>query len=77
MLSALLSHGHDIRTPVVGGPGALPCTARAAGYEQRINEHYSWEGLRRGTAPFLVVQHTTYGEGRLDHGGRSWRLTPG
>jgi len=77
MLSALLSHGHDIRTPMVGDSGGLPCTALGAGYEQRINEHYSWDGLRRGTAPFLVVQHTTYDVGRLDHGGRSWRLTPG
>jgi len=77
MLSALLSHGFDIRSPQGAAPGALPCTALAAGYEQRINEHYSWDGLRRGTAPFLVLQHTTHGEGRLEQGGRSWRLVPG
>lgn len=49
----------------------------AAGYEQRRNEVYSWDGLKRGTAPFLVIQHTLLGEGRLDHAGAQYRLTPG
>lgn len=51
--------------------------AVSAGYEQRMNEVYSWDGLQRGTAPFLVVQHTTFGEGRLDFAGTQHRLTPG
>jgi len=78
MLQALLDHGHDIcRIALPRGAGALQCTAVSAGYEQRINEVYSWDGMRRGTVPFLVIQHTTYGEGRLDHAGMSYRLGPG
>ena len=65
------------QNPGQRGAGALQCTAVSAGYEQRINEVYSWDGMRRGTAPFLVIQHTTYGEGRLDHAGMSYRLGPG
>lgn len=78
MLSALLAHGHDIRTlgPATRAPG-LDCTARAAGYEQRIAEEYSWDGLRRGSSPFLVIQHTVLGEGRLDYSGTRHRLRPG
>ncbi|WP_052951765.1 AraC family transcriptional regulator [Devosia soli] len=49
----------------------------SAGYEQRRNEVYSWDGTKRGTAPFLVIQHTTLGEGRLDYAGTRYRLTPG
>nr|WP_281351149.1 AraC family transcriptional regulator [Devosia marina] len=51
--------------------------AVSAGYEQRRNEVYSWDGMKRGTAPFLVIQHTTHGEGRLDYAGVQYRLTPG
>ena len=51
--------------------------AVSAGYEQRINEVYSWDGTKRGTAPFMVIQHTTFGEGRLDYAGAIYRLTPG
>lgn len=78
MLSDLLAHGHDIRAldlPKAQAP--LHCMAVSAGYEQRINEVYSWDGLQRGSSPFVVVQHTLLGEGRLDFGGVRYRLTPG
>jgi len=78
MLSDLLAHGHDIR--VLSLPKAavpLHCMASSAGYEQRRGEVYNWNGLNRGTAPFLVLQHTTLGEGRLDYAGTQYRLTPG
>lgn len=55
----------------------LHCMAISAGYEQRLNEVYSWDGLQRGTAPFLVIQHTLLGEGRLDYAGVQHRLVPG
>lgn len=78
MLSALLDHGLDIRRlPPDDGPSALGCHAVAAGYEQRRNEVYSWDGQKRGTTPFLVIQHTLLGEGRLDYAGTKYRLTPG
>lgn len=78
VLSQLLEHGHDIRSlnlPRSAAP--LHCMSVSAGYEQRRNEVYSWDGTKRGTAPFLVIQHTTLGEGRLDYAGTRHRLTPG
>lgn len=77
MLSALLSHGFDIRSFPGAAPSALHVVTNAAGYEQRRNEVYNWDGLARGTAPFLVIQHTLVGEGRLDYAGVKHRLTPG
>jgi AraC-like DNA-binding protein len=77
MLSALLAHGHDIRRLQPAKTAMLHCRAVAAGYEQRRNEVYSWDGLARDTTPFLVLQHTTLGEGRLDYSGTHYRLHPG
>jgi AraC family transcriptional regulator len=78
VLSDLLDHGHDIRRLALP-KSAMPlhCMATSAGYEQRRNEVYSWDGMQRGTVPFLVVQHTLVGEGRLDYAGTQYRLTPG
>ena len=78
MLSELLAHGHSIRVlRSPKAPVALHCMAVSAGYEQRQNEVYSWHGLKRGTAPFVVVQHTLVGEGRLDFAGAQFCLRPG
>lgn len=78
MLSQLLNHGHDIRVLSLGKSRVpLHCMAVSAGYEQRRNEVYSWDGMQRGTAPFLVIQHTLLGEGRLDFAGVQHRLVPG
>jgi AraC family transcriptional regulator len=78
MLSQLISHGFDItRLTPTRSAATLHCMAVSAGYEQRRNEHYSWDGMNRGTAPFLVLQHTTMGEGRLDYAGVRHKLTPG
>lgn len=78
MLQALLDHGHDVRTLTLPrSPSPLHCMAASAGYEQRRNEIYAWDGGKRGTSPFLVIQHTVLGEGRLDHAGIAYRLTPG
>jgi AraC family transcriptional regulator len=78
MLSSLLAHGHDIR--VLAPRGTVPSLgvlAEAVGYEQRRAELYSWDGMKRGTEPFLVIQHTILGEGRLDFGGARYRVGPG
>jgi AraC family transcriptional regulator len=78
MLTQLLDHGHDLcRLSLPRRAAALHCMAASAGYEQRRNEVYSWDGQSRGTAPFLVIQHTTLGEGRLDYAGLPYRLHPG
>lgn len=78
MLSQLIDHGFDLKQ--LNPPrsaGSLHCMAVSAGYEQRRNELYAWDGLKRGTAPFLVLQHTTMGEGVLDYAGVRHRLVPG
>ena len=78
VLTQLIDHGHRVRgltLPKSAVP--LHCMAVSAGYEQRMNEVYSWDGLQRGDAPFLVIQHTLEGEGRLDFAGMHHRLTPG
>ncbi|MEO6012209.1 MAG: AraC family transcriptional regulator [Devosia sp.] len=49
--------------------------ATGAGYEQRENETYSWEGRRRGA--FSVIQHTIAGRGELDFDGVRHALLPG
>ena len=78
MLSQLIDHGHKVRVLTLPKSAVpLHCMAISAGYEQRQNEVYTWDGLQRGTAPFLVIQHTTVGEGRLDFAGTQYRLTPG
>ncbi|MCR6672411.1 AraC family transcriptional regulator [Devosia ginsengisoli] len=78
MLNQLIDHGHNLRVLTLPRSATpLHCMAISAGYEQRLNEVYSWDGLQRGTAPFLVIQHTLVGEGRLDFAGTQYRLTPG
>lgn len=51
--------------------------AGGAGYELRVNEIYSWDGLKRGATPFVLIQHTIAGEGRLDFAGVRHGLHPG
>ena len=78
MLSNLLTHGHDIRVlPPQRGTSALQCRAVSVGYEQRKAEVYSWDGMNRGMQPFLVLQHTVLGEGRLGYAGTDYHLRPG
>lgn len=38
---------------------------------------YRWDGRRRGSTPFTVLQHTISGAGRLSVGGRTFALGPG
>lgn len=76
MLSDLLAHGHDIRT-LPRSPKALHCMAASVGYEQRSHETYNWDGMKRGFSPFLVIQHTILGEGRLTWQGTDHTLRPG
>ncbi|WP_404406322.1 helix-turn-helix domain-containing protein [Pelagibacterium halotolerans] len=78
MLSDLIAHGHGMRQLSTGKSDVgLFCMAGGAGYELRVNEIYSWDGLRRGDTPFALIQHTIAGEGRLDYAGANHRLGPG
>lgn len=78
MLSDLMAHGHAVRAvQPPRGPVGLHVMATGAGFEKRANEVYSWEGLKRGDAPFVVVQHTIAGRGELDYAGVRHALLPG
>ena len=78
VLKDLIAYGHSVRRVTAPkGPVSLHCMATSAGYEQRRNEVYSWDGLQRGAEPFLVIQHTLAGTGNLDFSGVRYRLTPG
>ncbi|WP_421761292.1 helix-turn-helix domain-containing protein [Devosia sp.] len=78
MLSDLIAHGHQMQalTPA-RGPVDFHVMATGAGFERRANEVYSWEGLKRGDAPFVVIQHTIAGRGELDFDGTRHALLPG
>lgn len=78
MLKDLIAYGHSVRAvTALKGPVSLHCMTTSAGYEQRLNEVYSWDGLQRGTEPFLVIQHTLAGRGNLDFSGVRYSLVPG
>ncbi|HEY4200934.1 MAG TPA: AraC family transcriptional regulator [Devosiaceae bacterium] len=78
MLSDLLDHGHAVRLLNLSkGRANLHCMATGAGLEQRANEAYSWDGLKRGPEPFLVIQHTLSGRGQLDYAGTRYVLGAG
>jgi AraC-like DNA-binding protein len=59
------------------GPVGFHIMATGAGFERRANEVYSWEGLKRGDEPWVVIQHTIAGRGELDYAGTRHGLLPG
>lgn len=78
MLSNLIAHGHKIQTIAPPrGPLGFHVMATGAGFEKRVNEVYNWEGLKRGDAPFVIIQHTIAGRGELDYAGTRHVLLPG
>ncbi|MFB8831213.1 AraC family ligand binding domain-containing protein [Azotobacter sp. CWF10] len=48
-----------------------------AGYDRVQDCTYCWDGRRRGSTPFAIVQHTLAGEGNLRFEGRHYRLRDG
>ncbi|MDB5539753.1 MAG: hypothetical protein JWQ89_1480 [Devosia sp.] len=78
MLSDLIAHGHKVQTIAPPrGPLGFHVMATGAGFEKRVNEVYNWEGLKRGDAPFVIIQHTIAGRGELDYAGARHVLNPG
>jgi AraC-like DNA-binding protein len=78
MLSDLIAHGHKVQAIAPArGPLGLHVMATGAGFEKRANEVYNWEGLKRGDAPFVIIQHTIGGRGELDFAGTRHVLLPG
>ncbi len=51
--------------------------ATSAGYEIAGATPYVWDGRRRGSTPFSVLQHTIAGAGRLVFEKRLWQVQPG
>jgi AraC-like DNA-binding protein len=49
----------------------------SAGYDRRTEGPYDWHGLRRGAAPFVLLQHTISGVGRLRYEKRSLEVRAG
>lgn len=78
MLNELIAYGHKVRSfALPKGPVNLHCMPGGAGLEQRENEAYSWDGLKRGADPFMVIQHTIRGQGQLDFENTHYVLSPG
>lgn len=78
MLSDLIAHGHFVRmVDLPRGRLGFHAMAIGAGFEKRQNELYSWEGLKRGSSHFLLIQHTLAGRGELDFAGARYILEPG
>ena len=78
MLSDLIAHGHKVQgIEAPRGPLGFHVMATGAGFEKRQNEVYNWEGLKRGDAPFVIIQHTIAGRGELDFEGTRHVLLPG
>jgi AraC-like DNA-binding protein len=59
------------------GRFALHAMPASAGIETVAAASYSWDGLRRGLTPFVVIQHTLEGQGMLIHEDRLFPLLPG
>lgn len=57
---------------------ALHAMITSVGYEvRRPGDRYDWHGLRRGSAEFVLLQHTLSGEGRLTFEGQPFTVRPG
>lgn len=55
----------------------LHAMVTSAGYDRCTDPGYDWHGLRRGDAPFVLLQHTLGGRGHLRVDRKRWELRPG
>ncbi|WP_245443576.1 AraC family transcriptional regulator [Labrys okinawensis] len=49
----------------------------STGYEIADGPAYDWDGRKRGTTPFSILQHTIAGAGQLQYEKRRYRIGPG
>jgi AraC-like DNA-binding protein len=56
---------------------SLRAMPASGGIERVVSPSYSWNGLKRGLTPFVVIQHTLSGTGALTYEGRTQSLTGG
>lgn len=69
--------GERRATGYLGGRGAvLHAMASSAGYET-VGPGYDWDGLKRGTTEFALVQVTLSGRGRMTWQGETYEVLPG
>lgn len=78
MLAQLRSLPPGARTIVFPKSGArLHAMVTSAGYDHCRDPSYDWHGLRRGDAPYVLLQHTIEGRGHLRLGRQRHVLTAG
>jgi len=49
----------------------------SVGCEDCRNNRYDWHGLRRGSEPFVMLQHTISGQGKLNYHGKEYSIGAG
>ena len=74
-LRALPEFGVDLLSDTPGED--LPVVATYAGHVRETRSTYRFHGLERGSRPFVVVQFTLEGVGRIDTPTESQELRPG
>jgi AraC-like DNA-binding protein len=78
MLARLQALGPGARTVSFAKSGArLHAMVTSAGYDRCSDPTYDWHGLRRGDAPYVLLQHTIAGRGQLRFGRQRHALLPG
>ena len=55
----------------------LHAMVTSAGYEVCAGRVYDWHGMRRGDAPFVLLQHTIAGRGQLRFEAQRFTLAAG
>lgn len=78
MLTALIGHGPFRRAiSVPRRRGRLHVMPTSTGFEQATGPAYSFDGRRRGSLPFAVLQHSVAGAGRLRYERQVSRIKSG
>jgi AraC-like DNA-binding protein len=79
VLPQLAGLGHGSAALLPGSrPLALHANISSAGFERRGGtDRYDWHGRRRGTAEFVLLQHTVAGEGQLTVDREHYAVIPG
>lgn len=78
MLTEVIRHGPFRRAiSVPRRRGRLHVMPTSTGFEHARGPGYSFDGRRRGSLPFAVLQHAIAGTGRLRHERQLHRIRPG
>lgn len=58
-------------------PVPVLATVASAGFSRVTKPSYDWDGIKRGSSEFALLQHTLSGEGRLTFEGKTHAVQPG